>query len=59
MRALTHRLVSSTSSISSIAYNSGFEDLPNFIRSFHREFGQLPSRWRTEYCFGGVLTLLS
>jgi AraC family transcriptional regulator len=48
LRASAHQLVTATTSIAEIAYASGFEDLPNFIRSFHHEFGQSPSRWRAE-----------
>ena len=46
LRNAAHRLVATTSPVTSIALDVGFEDLSNFIRSFRAEFGVSPSRCR-------------
>jgi AraC-like DNA-binding protein len=36
-------------SISEIAYNSGFNDLSHFNKSFRTRFGASPSEWRADF----------
>jgi AraC family transcriptional regulator len=47
LRHAAERLASSREPITEIALDVGFDDLSNFIRSFHAEFGVSPSRYRT------------
>jgi AraC-like DNA-binding protein len=47
LRDAARRLVSSRAQITEIALDVGFEDLSNFERSFHAEFGISPGRYRT------------
>jgi AraC-like DNA-binding protein len=46
LRDAARRLGSGRAPITDIALDVGFEDLSNFIRSFHAEFGMSPRRWR-------------
>jgi AraC-like DNA-binding protein len=46
LRHAAERLASSREPITEIALDVGFDDLSNFIRSFHAEFGVAPSRYR-------------
>ena len=46
LRDAARRLSASRTPITDIALDVGFEDLSNFIRSFHAEFGMSPRRWR-------------
>jgi AraC-like DNA-binding protein len=46
LRDAARRLGSGRVPITDIALDVGFEDLSNFIRSFHAEFGMSPRRWR-------------
>ena len=46
LREAAQRLSASRESVTDIALDVGFEDLSNFIRSFHAEFGMSPRRWR-------------
>jgi len=46
LRHAAERLSSSREPITEIALDVGFDDLSNFIRSFRREFGVSPSRYR-------------
>ncbi len=46
LRDAAQRLVATTTPVTSIALDVGFEDLSNFIRSFRSEFGVSPSRYR-------------
>ncbi|HVJ44588.1 MAG TPA: helix-turn-helix transcriptional regulator [Dongiaceae bacterium] len=41
-----HMLVDGTRPVTEIALDVGFEDLSNFVRSFHRAAGQSPRRFR-------------
>jgi AraC family transcriptional regulator len=46
LREAAQRLVTSRDSVTDIALDAGFDDLSNFIRSFHAEFGVSPRRYR-------------
>jgi len=46
LRAAAQRLATSRAPITSIALDVGFDDLSNFIRSFHAEFGCSPRQYR-------------
>jgi AraC family transcriptional regulator len=46
LRQAAERLVSNREPVTDIALDVGFDDLSNFIRSFRREFGVSPSRYR-------------
>jgi AraC family transcriptional regulator len=46
LRDAAQRLVTSSTSVTDIALDVGFEDLSNFIRSFRAEFGVSPRRYR-------------
>jgi AraC-like DNA-binding protein len=42
-----HEIVRSTASLTDIALNLGFSDLPHLSRSIHVFTGRSPSGWRT------------
>jgi AraC family transcriptional regulator len=46
LRHAAERLVASRAPITEIALDVGFDDLSNFIRTFHAEFGVSPTRYR-------------
>lgn len=46
LRRAAERLVATPDPITEIAFDVGFEDLSNFIRSFRAEFGVSPGRYR-------------
>ena len=46
LRQAAERLVSNREPVTDIALDVGFDDLSNFIRSFRREFGVSPRRYR-------------
>jgi AraC-like DNA-binding protein len=46
LRYAARRLADDTSSITDIAYDVGFGDLSNFVRTFHRAAGVSPRRFR-------------
>ncbi|HUN42273.1 MAG TPA: AraC family transcriptional regulator [Acetobacteraceae bacterium] len=46
LRRAARSLAGSNSSITDIAFDSGFADLSNFIRTFHRAAGMSPRRFR-------------
>jgi AraC family transcriptional regulator len=46
LRDAARRLVAGTTPITELALDAGFQDLPNFIRSFRAEFGVSPGRYR-------------
>jgi AraC-like DNA-binding protein len=46
LRHAARRLTDEDSSITDIAYDVGFGDLSNFVRTFHRTAGVSPSRFR-------------
>jgi AraC-like DNA-binding protein len=46
LRHAARRLVLEDTSVSAIAYEVGFGDLSNFVRSFRRAAGMSPGRWR-------------
>jgi AraC-like DNA-binding protein len=46
LRDAARRLVASHEAITEIAFDVGFDDLSNFIRSFRAEFGVSPRRYR-------------
>jgi AraC-like DNA-binding protein len=50
LRDAASRLVSSRDPVTEIALDAGFDDLSNFIRSFHTEFGVSPRQWRARSC---------
>jgi AraC family transcriptional regulator len=47
LRRAAERLVSGREPVTQIAFDVGFEDLSNFIRSFRAEFGVPPRKFRT------------
>ena len=47
LHAAAHRLSRSSEAVTGIAYDVGFEDLSNFVRTFRAEFGTPPSRYRS------------
>jgi AraC family transcriptional regulator len=48
LRDAAHRLGACDDSITNIALDVGFDDLSNFIRSFHAEFGISPRKYRLQ-----------
>jgi AraC family transcriptional regulator len=46
LREAAKRIVASDEAITQIALEVGFQDLSNFIRSFHAEFGNSPRQYR-------------
>ena len=46
LREAAYRLATTTTPVTMIALDVGFDDLSNFIRSFRTEFGVSPSRYR-------------
>jgi AraC family transcriptional regulator len=46
LRGAAKRLAASEAPITEIAFDVGFEDLSNFIRSFRAEFGISPRAYR-------------
>jgi AraC family transcriptional regulator len=46
LRAAAQRLATSRAPITAIALDVGFDDLSNFVRSFHAEFGRSPRQYR-------------
>ena len=46
LREAARRLGDTREPVTGIALDAGFEDLSNFIRSFHAEFGVSPQRYR-------------
>jgi len=46
LRDAARRLAESREPVTGIAFDAGFEDLSNFIRSFRAEFGLSPQRYR-------------
>ena len=46
IRHATHLLADDVSSITDVAYDVGFEDLSNFVRTFHRAAGVSPRSFR-------------
>jgi AraC-like DNA-binding protein len=46
LREAAQRLAASRERITDIAFESGFEDLSNFVRSFRAEFGMSPRAYR-------------
>ena len=46
LRDAAQRLATTTAPVTGIALDVGFEDLSNFTRSFHTEFGASPRRYR-------------
>jgi AraC-like DNA-binding protein len=51
LRHAAQRLATSRHPVTEIAFDVGFEDLSNFIRSFRGEFGVSPSRYRAGDAF--------
>ena len=47
LREAAHRLAHGGQAVTDIAFDVGFEDLSNFIRSFRSEFGMPPGRYRS------------
>jgi AraC-like DNA-binding protein len=46
LRRAAHLLADDSGSITDIAYDVGFGDLSNFVRTFHRAAGMSPRRFR-------------
>jgi AraC-like DNA-binding protein len=46
LQRAAHQLKGAAASVTQIALDAGFHDLSNFIRTFRREFGLSPSRYR-------------
>jgi AraC family transcriptional regulator len=46
LREAARRLAASRAPVTDIAFDVGFEDLSNFMRSFRAEFGMSPRRYR-------------
>ena len=46
LRHAARRLADSTQSVTDIAFDVGFADLSNFVRTFHRAAGVSPSGFR-------------
>jgi AraC-like DNA-binding protein len=48
LKYAANRLISTEMSISEVAYESGFEDISHFGKSFREEYGKSPSKFRKE-----------
>jgi AraC family transcriptional regulator len=48
LREAARRLTATREAVTDIALDVGFEDLSNFVRSFHAEFGRPPLRYRQQ-----------
>jgi transcriptional regulator GlxA family with amidase domain len=46
LRDAAEKLAASTAPVTDIALDVGFEDLSNFTRTFHTEFGSSPRQYR-------------
>jgi AraC-like DNA-binding protein len=57
LQRAAHQLRGAATPVTRIALDAGFDDLSNFIRTFRREFGLSPSRYRRAHVFNDRVLL--